>query len=230
MFAIASTRSGKNGAGCNTPITRTGSPSSRSSRPTMPESAPKRVTQRSCVRTITGGASAPSSPGRVRRPSTGESPITSKKLPVTSPRSSRSTSCSPCSVPNHDAYSAMPPNDVTALRKSRTSGTEKRTFSPPAPSLDCRRYSSRSPSRCGSGLRSTPRTTLKIAVFAPMPRARVSTTTSENTGAWRRARQAYRMSRATPIDPWEPALVAHRLDGLGHPSRLEQRHASRLVR
>jgi hypothetical protein len=42
----------------------------------------------------------------------------------------------------------------------------------------------------GSGRRSTPSTTLKIAVFAPMPNASVSTTVSVNAGAERSFRVA----------------------------------------
>ena len=41
---------------------------------------------------------------------------------------------------------------------------------------------SRSESGSGNGRRSMPSTTLKIAVLAPMPRARVSTATTENPG------------------------------------------------
>ena len=42
----------------------------------------------------------------------------------------------------------------------------------------------------GSGLRTAPRTTLKMAVFAPMPRASVTTASSVNPGARRRPRIA----------------------------------------
>ena len=78
MLSSASTRSGKNGAGCSTPITVTDLPSSRTCLPTMLESPPKRFIQYSCVSTMTGGTPGPSSLGRVSRPSTGERPMTSK--------------------------------------------------------------------------------------------------------------------------------------------------------
>src|SRR5258708_7391136 len=117
MLVIASTRSGKNGAGCMTPITVTGLPSSCNCVPTILESPAKRFIQKSCVSTITGGTPGPSSLGFVSRPSTGESPMTSKKLPVTSPTSIWTASPFRRSVTVHGEDSAMPPSDGAPVRK-----------------------------------------------------------------------------------------------------------------
>jgi hypothetical protein len=73
-------------------------------------------------------------------------------------------------------YSAIPPRVLEEFRKSSISGTEKAMSSPPGPLTDWRRYIRRPPSRWGRGLSSTPRTTLKMAVLAPMPSPRVRTT------------------------------------------------------
>ncbi len=87
-------------------------------------------------------------------------------------------------------YSAIPPRVLAAVRKSSISGTENAMFSPPGVRADWRRYISRSPSRCGSGLSSTPRITEKMAVLAPMPSPRVSTTAAVKPRARERLRTA----------------------------------------
>ena len=46
----------------------------------------------------------------------------------------------------------------------------------------------------GNGRNSTPSSTLKIAVVAPMPRPSVSTTTAVKPGLFRNVRTAYRTS------------------------------------
>src|SRR5690348_2280718 len=58
---------------------------------------------------------------------------------------------------------------------------------------------SRLGARNGSGRRRTASTTEKIAVFAPIPSARVSTATAANTGDLRRERKAYRTSWEIPF-------------------------------
>ena len=104
---------------------------------------------------------------------------------------------SPCSVKKNGEYSAMSASAGAPVRKSPTSGTENSILPRPGPSTECLRYTSRSPSRWGSGFSSTPRTTLKIAVLAPMPSPRVSTTTTANPGLRRSERSAYLRSAAT---------------------------------
>ena len=88
-------------------------------------------------------------------------------------------------------YSAIWARVLDDVRKSLISGTEKAMLSLPLASADCLRYIRRSPSRCGSGRRSTPRTALKITVLAPMPRPRVTITASANPRARTRLRMAY---------------------------------------
>src|SRR5690606_13115445 len=58
---------------------------------------------------------------------------------------------------------------------------------------------SRSPSGYGSGFSMNALMTLKIAVFAPMPSARVSTAASTKPGRLRSARLAYRRSSAIAL-------------------------------
>src|SRR5262245_7314109 len=102
----------------------------------------------------------------------------------------------------------MPLNAFAPPRKSLISGTDKAMSSPPGPLIDCRRYTSRSPSRCGSGLSSTPLTTLKIAVFAPIPSPSVRTTAMAKPRARERLRSAYRRSeRNMAVDPEEDESV-----------------------
>ncbi len=71
-------RAGNVGAGSTTPTTSTARPSTRTALPTMLGSPPNRLSQNSCVSTITGGTLVPSSPSLSSRPSTGDSPITRK--------------------------------------------------------------------------------------------------------------------------------------------------------
>jgi hypothetical protein len=53
----------------------------------------------------------------------------------------------------------------------------------PNPGAECQTPTSRSGSANGSGFSRTPRTTLKIAVLAPIPSASVSTATAVKSGA-----------------------------------------------
>src|SRR5260221_10845357 len=91
-------------------------------------------------------------------------------------------------------YSAMPPRVFDPVRKSVISGTENAMLSAPDARIDWRRNISRSPPLWGNGRSSTPRTTLKIAVLAPMPRPSVRTTARVNPGTRRRLRRAKRRS------------------------------------
>ena len=65
----------------------------------------------------------------------------------------------------------------------------------PSPGAVCHSPTSRSAPSNGSGLSRTPRTTLKMAVLAPMPSARVKMAISVNMGA-RSRRRATRMGVA----------------------------------
>ena len=71
--------------------------------------------------------------------------------------------------------------------------------------------------------------TLNIALFAPMPRASVSTATAVNPGAWRSVRQAKRKSRRKIFEPCESALVALRLDRLCDGADAKSRGSRRVL-
>ena len=64
--------------------------------------------------------------------------------------------------------------------RSTTSGTENVEFSIRFPGALWRMYTSRLSSRLTSGLRRTPRTTLKIDALAPMPSASVRMTVADS--------------------------------------------------
>src|SRR3989442_11352396 len=61
----------------------------------------------------------------------------------------------------------------------------------------------------GSGRSSTPYTTVKIAVLAPMPSARVNTATDVNPGLFASIRAAYRRSCQMVLIPYLPALRSY---------------------
>jgi hypothetical protein len=96
----------------------------------------------------------------------------------------------PTSVKVIGEYSAIPPSVFDDERKSLISGTENAMFSSPGPLPDCLMYIRRSPFLFGSGLSITPRTTLKMAVFAPMPRPSVRMTANAKPFARARLRRA----------------------------------------
>jgi hypothetical protein len=84
---------------------------------------------------------------------------------------------------------------LSPLPMSLISGTEKVVLSAPIPGALWRTYSRRSSSRFASGRSSTPRITLKMAAFAPMPRARVMATVNHNARARAKERMATFKSR-----------------------------------
>src|SRR6266542_3486078 len=84
----------------------------------------------------------------------------------------------------------MSSNTWFCERQSRKAAGETGVRSQPGSLELSKRRTSLSGSRYGSGLRSTPLTTLNMAVFAPMPRARVNTATAVKPGffsSWRKA-------------------------------------------
>src|ERR1700724_192257 len=97
---------------------------------------------------------------------------------------------------------------------SSISGTENVLFSSPRPAALCRTYSKRSSSRFASGRSRTPRTTLKIAAFAPMPRARVAAAMIHNVRARAKERIASLRSRSNDmiVVLGASARLAHRLE------------------
>jgi hypothetical protein len=83
--------------------------------------------------------------------------------------------------------------------KSFSSGTDIPTFSAWRPVRSSRTRTSCSGFGNGSGRSSTASTTLKMAVFAPMPKASVKTTTAVNPGFFQSIRSPYRTSRRRVI-------------------------------
>ena len=73
----------------------------------------------------------------------------------------------------------------------------------------------------GRGRSMTASTTLKIAVFAPMPSASVSTTAAVKAGALRSARTAYRKSCSRPCTKWTAGSGAARVES--PPPEIDQR-------
>ena len=73
------------------------------------------------------------------RPSTGASPMTSKKLPLITPACTCTGTSSVSIVKVIGENSAIPERLFDAVRMSVISGTEKATLSWPAPFADCRK-------------------------------------------------------------------------------------------
>ncbi len=84
----------------------------------------------------------------------------------------------------------------------------------PSPGAVCHTPTSRSASSNGSGLSRTPRTTLKMAVLAPMPSASVKMAISVNMGA-RRRRRATRRGVAVMWSIYGPAAAPFATAELG---------------
>src|SRR5690349_12025324 len=103
----------------------------------------------------------------------------------------------------------------------RSGGVCHSGWSRPTARWSCHTATSRPASRYGSGRRSIALTTLKIAVFAPTPRATVRSTTAAKPGAARRRRSAYRTSGSMPNASARSAVVGRGLD----PAVLEVDHA-----
>jgi hypothetical protein len=104
------------------------------------------------------------------------------------------------SPPSPARFSAVSPgswmyvaSDSKPLAPARTSSRSAGLKGPPSAAFSgctwCRRTSWPA-SLYGRGRSSTPFTTLKMAVFSPMPRARVSTATSVKPGVRRSVRSA----------------------------------------
>ena len=85
-----------------------------------------------------------------------------------------------------------PPSEPLAKALNAAVDSVARAARPPGAELAM--DNSRSGSGNGSGCNRTPLTTLKIAVFAPMPNARHATAASVKLGVRRSVRMAYRRS------------------------------------
>src|SRR6185436_12524460 len=160
----------------------------RTLRPTTPASPPKRRFQSSCVRTMTAFLPGWSSSGAKVRPSTGWARSTESPLGDILRPPIRSGSPSPARLSSPGATAAIDSKAVVCRAQSRKTPTETEL---PWPGLEVSQTWTTCPgSSNGSGRSSTASTTLNIAVFAPIPRASVSTAAAVNPGAFRSCRRA----------------------------------------
>ena len=177
-----------------TPTTVVGRSLTRIRVPTMEAFAPNRRWNTLQARRIVGVAPGLASSSRKVRPSAGSAPSTSKKLSVTRPIRSCSGLSSPVSAA---VFAQIAPNAsqvVVRSRRSFSSGPESGARGYPASVMSDHTKMRRLASRYGSGASSIRWTMLKMAVFAPIPIASVSSTTAANAGAFQSVRHAYRVS------------------------------------
>src|SRR3972149_4441320 len=141
-------------------------------------------------------------------PSTGHSVLVTRAPAISSALRSLTT------VTRDDPYAASPVKLVPCSAQSAKSGNEAVERSNPNRGTVRNTMTRSLESRYGSGRSNTPLTTLKTAVFAPIPSASVSTATRVKPGCFPSERSAYRRSFMTErlhgIDPrrpprWDPA-------------------------
>ncbi len=181
-----------------TPITVWLTPLSTSVRPRTPGSRPKRRSQKPSPSRTTPSAPGLSSAAEKPRPRTGGLPRVANAPEVTwrpFSRSGSSTALPPTALRMKSCplYPTIDSNTEPWSRTSLKFATEKLI------SGTCSDHSVRSTSRSASGYgrgrRRIALITLKIAVLAPMPSARVRTATRVKAGVRRRARVPKRTSR-----------------------------------
>ncbi len=163
-----------------TPATTYGFASSMMDRPTMSLLPPKRDFHNWWLRITTRVPGLSSVAAKVR-PNIGVARKTSNRFAVAMPASRWRGSPSPVSVNELLSYAATDSKAWVCDRKSEKSGKLSGRSSPVRRSRP-RSATSRWLSGKGSGWRITALTTLKIAVFAPMPSARVRTTIAVKPG------------------------------------------------
>src|SRR5580698_893991 len=81
----------------------------------------------------------------------------------------------------------------------------------------------------GSGRRRTPSTREKIAVVAPMPRARVKTMATVNPGFLRKRRKVRRRSFARPVMEGPPEVRRGRLENIARECSTDEGEIYRLI-
>src|SRR5262249_52625124 len=126
-----------------------------------------------------------------------------KKFAVTARPITRTGSPSPEMTPPIGSRAARFEKTLCCARQSRKFGKETDLC---GDSLEVSAIA-KSCSGCGNGsaFKSTPLTTLKMAVFAPIPRASVKIATTENTGFlinWRKAKRRFFTSFVTECNHW----------------------------
>src|SRR5262245_12573060 len=187
-----------------TPTTSRGWSSKRMIFPIAPGSPPKRRGHSSWLRmTGTGGPPAGGGPGARNgssssvksRPRKGAAPRTRKKLPRTPASRICSGSPPPVTETSGTLFEiAIESKSVARCRKSRMSGAAIGACGKLVLTIRFQIITRRSGSRYGSGRSSTASMTLKIAVVAPIPSARVRSATVVNPGLRRSVRTPYVMS------------------------------------
>ena len=136
------------------------------------------------------------------RPLTGSTSSTVNMLGETYAPTRRSASPMPESVGPQPRVAAMPLNNVLWSRQSSKLRGATVFVREPERRLVSHNIVSSSGRSSESGRSTTPFTTLKMAVLAPMPSARVSMTTAVNPGVLINVRTANRMSCTTDSMSW----------------------------
>ena len=223
-----------------TPMTVLGLPASVTVRPSTEGSAPNCRRHRDSLRTTTLSSGLPLASSSKKRPRTGETPSSVKKLWET-------PSLRTCTEPPSPVMSVAPPEALTAsssklwlcARQSRKSMGEAPYSVRPASPASCawawstpQMRTSRSGSGKGRGRSSTALRTLNREVFAPIPRARVSSTTRVRPGCRAQTRRPKRRSchmaqsfsngRECPGDPGASATHVPARRAAGNPASARQ--------
>ena len=199
-----------------TPTTAIGWPLTSTLWPTTRGSAPNRRVQNPWPSTTTGCApGVRSSSSLRRRPAAGRRPSTPKNVPETSTPSTWSV-WFPTVTCSGAVYSASAPSKASLLSRSSTNIGCDRGVSvslwlcvAPEEGPGASTTTSRSGSFTGSRRNSTWSMSVKIAVLAPMPRARVRITTSVKPGLLASVRSAYRRSCLSSSIVKPGVLAAH---------------------
>ncbi len=163
--------------------TSTLAPSTSTTSPTTSGVGPKRVLRSPSPRTRTGAAPGRSSSGVKARPSCGEVRSTSKNDAVTNAAWTRCGSSGPVKLACPSRYAATPSRVRLSSAQRKCSASDVgSSSSSDNPGATCLSITSRSESGTGSGRSTTPLTTVKMAMLAPIPTARVARATRVKPG------------------------------------------------
>ena len=158
--------------------------------PTICLSPPNRFCQNHRLNSTTSLRPAASSSGRKRRPSSGRTRRMGKNVAETRKADTRSGLSRPVRLKSLELIAARFSNTWFCVCQSmKVPGATLKIGNPNLTLLSCNR-TNRSGSGKDSGRSRTPFTTLKMALFAPMPKASANTATRVKPGllrSWRRA-------------------------------------------
>jgi len=155
----------------------------------MAGSPPYQARHSASLNTVTRAAPGPMSSGRKKRPSAGAICSVRNRPGVARPPSTPSDDAPRRAVNGQSRPRPTDDRVRLARAKSSTSGGDPMQ-NPSTEGCVSQIATRRRESANGSGLKSTPSTTEKIATLIPMPRARVSTARTEKPGLLRSARTA----------------------------------------